>query len=231
VRRLQRHSLLPFPSELKGGLLCAAALHSHCPSVDPDSQTMTDLEFLELLRRELSESPAWADIRGVVAPADDPALAGNELLVFPAVTERTEDRVSIFRVLVEWEVGRDRHFPATERRSDRDRIESIVALAAELHDLMLTDPRGADADWPERYRYHAFGGFPGWWCYLALCGEAFSHLPVAPDDWIAAVDACASAIWEETCRRCGPLGSQELERLLTHAVNGLQSRSDSTSHP
>ena len=42
---------------------------------------MTDLEFLERLRRDLSESPAWADIRGVVAPADDPTLAGNELLV------------------------------------------------------------------------------------------------------------------------------------------------------
>src|SRR5262245_53059701 len=102
---------------------------------------MTDVEFLERLRRELSDSPAWSDVRDVVAAQDDSSLCENELLVFPGTNEPEGEPVSRFRVIVEWEVGSDREFPPGNRQSELDRLESAVALAAELHDLMLTDQR------------------------------------------------------------------------------------------
>jgi hypothetical protein len=72
---------------------------------------MTDLEFLARLHRELTTSPYWSDIRGVLTPADDPSLADNELRVFPDAAPDATGRVDVFRVIVEWETGTDRSFP------------------------------------------------------------------------------------------------------------------------
>ena len=66
---------------------------------------MTDLEFLDRLRRELTTSPAWSDVGRVVASADDPALAENELRVYEVPDDQTSTRVSVFRIIVEWEIG------------------------------------------------------------------------------------------------------------------------------
>ena len=65
---------------------------------------MSDLEFLERLKRELLSGPAWSDIRGVAGSVDDAALAANELRVYPVQTEPT-DNASVFRLIVEWEVA------------------------------------------------------------------------------------------------------------------------------
>jgi hypothetical protein len=65
---------------------------------------MNDLEFLERLKRELLHGPAWRDIRGVAGMADDPALAENELRVYPAQNE-SSGQASVFRLIVEWEVA------------------------------------------------------------------------------------------------------------------------------
>ena len=57
---------------------------------------MTDLEFLERLRQELTTCPAWSDIDRVVVAADDPDLAENELRVYPVPDDPASSRVSLF---------------------------------------------------------------------------------------------------------------------------------------
>lgn len=66
---------------------------------------MTDLQFLERLRRDLATGPQWADLRGVLGPRDDPALAPNELRVVPRSSPDKRGHVSVFRLLIEWETA------------------------------------------------------------------------------------------------------------------------------
>lgn len=66
---------------------------------------MTDLEFLERPRRELTTGPAWNDLGRVVTTAEDPALAGNELRVYELPEDPASTTVSVFRIIIEWEVG------------------------------------------------------------------------------------------------------------------------------
>lgn len=72
---------------------------------------MTDLKFLGRVNQELTTSPQWSDIRGVLYPADDPSLSQNELRVFPDSMPDATGQVDVFRLIVEWETGADRAFP------------------------------------------------------------------------------------------------------------------------
>lgn len=71
---------------------------------------MTDDEFLERLRHELTTGAAWPDIAGVGTAADEPDLSGNELRVYPVTDDPAQQRVSAFRLLCEWEVRPRRSF-------------------------------------------------------------------------------------------------------------------------
>lgn len=72
---------------------------------------MTDDEFLERLRHELTTGAAWPDIAGVCTAADEPDLCANELRVYPVADDPAQQRVSAFRLLCEWEVRPRRTFP------------------------------------------------------------------------------------------------------------------------
>lgn len=76
---------------------------------------MTDDEFLERLRVELTTGAAWSDIAGVGTSADEPDLSGNELRVYPTADDPAQQRVSVFRLLLEWEVRPRRSFPPKPR--------------------------------------------------------------------------------------------------------------------
>ena len=60
---------------------------------------MTDIQFVERLRRELSDPQRWPEIQGVVSSRADPSLAANELLVSPVIGPAVDPVV--FRVTVE----------------------------------------------------------------------------------------------------------------------------------
>ena len=76
---------------------------------------MTDDEFLERLKHELTTGAAWSDISGVGTSADEPDLSGNELRVYPVSDDPAQRRVDAFRLLCEWEVRPRRAFPPRPR--------------------------------------------------------------------------------------------------------------------
>ena len=71
---------------------------------------MTDNEFLQRLKHQLTQGAAWPDIAGVGTPADEPDLSGNELRVYPVCDDPAQRRVSAFRLLCEWEIRPRRTF-------------------------------------------------------------------------------------------------------------------------
>lgn len=79
---------------------------------------MTDDEFLTRLKQELATGPGWPDIAGVGTAADEPDLCQNELRVYPdpVAEDPAQQRVSVFRLLCEWEVRPRRTFPPRSAR-------------------------------------------------------------------------------------------------------------------
>ena len=71
---------------------------------------MTDDEFLQRLKDELTLGAAWPDIAGVGTSEDEPDLSGNELRVYPVAEDPAQQRVSAFRLLFEWEIRPRRMF-------------------------------------------------------------------------------------------------------------------------
>ena len=113
-------------------------------------------------------------------------------------------------------------FQKRRRDAELDRLENAAAIAAALHERMLRDVGDNDRDWPEGQKYAAFGGFPGWWFFLALCADVFNRSRPADEDWMAAVHWYADRIWNETFFNRGLLSEKQLEHLMAFVVERVR---------
>lgn len=112
---------------------------------------------------------------------------------------------------------------------DIDQIENIAALTIHLHEWMFLDSDWGHDEWPRRYRYQAFNGISGWWCYLARCARVFTSLHFADDDFMEAMRCYADFVWRATFDRRGPLEDHELQLLLRRTVESV--KQDAASPP
>jgi hypothetical protein len=110
------------------------------------------------------------------------------------------------------------------RDAELDRLENAASIAAMLHERMTVEVGDNDRDWPEDQKYAAFGGFPGWWCYMALCADVFNRSRPADEDWMAAVHWYADRVWNETFFNRGPLSRKQLECLMGFVVERVREK-------
>jgi hypothetical protein len=115
------------------------------------------------------------------------------------------------------------------------RYETASAIATEMNaaiDASRTDP---EHPWPVGTNFTDFGGFTGWWSYLAECAAVFESFQVSDDDWIEAIGEFTSRVWDETIHLRGPLSCTQLTLVMGLVVEAVSirsgHRSDRSSKP
>lgn len=90
---------------------------------------------------------------------------------------------------------------------ERERISSnVAAVSITLDSLVNEDGWAESVPGSQRYAYHLFGGFPGFWSFCARAGAVFHELYEGADSWIEEVDSFCAWIADEI-RKYGAIPS------------------------
>lgn len=104
------------------------------------------------------------------------------------------------------------------------RYETACAIATELNEAINLSRADEHFPWPAGTGFAEFGGFPGWWSYLAECAAVFDRFHVDDEDWLLAIRAYADRVWNETIHVRAPLSSAQMTLLMGLVVESIVAR-------
>jgi hypothetical protein len=109
------------------------------------------------------------------------------------------------------------------------RFETATAIATELN-LYMRD------DWDEAHDASLtaadvapYGGFPGWWSFLAQCAAVFDAFEIPDDDWVEAILDYSSRVRNEIGLAHAAISNQQLALLMGLVAERIHQRSVSRS--